>query len=171
MVTMHGLIFIFLTIPDTPIAVLLLHVLLFQPRWLPPRTFAGARPVLFVDGVCVLCNRFANFVLAEDETGTMAIAALQGETARQHLAAADREGVSYIVVSHAGGVLRRSDAVLFVMDSIGGMFRLLAWAGRAVPRRLRDSVYAWVATHRYAWFGQLDACTLPQAADGDRVLD
>jgi len=75
------------------------------------------------------------------------------------------------VVSHAGAILRRSDAVLFVFDSIGRLFRLFAWAARAVLRRVRDIVYAWVASRRYSWVGQLDDCKLPQPADGARLLE
>ena len=75
------------------------------------------------------------------------------------------------MVSHAGAILRRSDAVLFVFDSIGGLFRLFAWAARAVPRRVRDIVCAWVASRRYSWVGQLDDCKLPQPADGARLLE
>ena len=57
----------------------------------------------------------------------------------------------------------RSDAAIGIAGRLGGLwgvFRLLS----RVPRPLRDSVYTYVATRRYRWFGPSASC-IPQKAD------
>ena len=49
------------------------------------------RPILFIDGHCVLCQRAAGWVARHDRHGRVALAALQGATARRLLPAALRE--------------------------------------------------------------------------------
>ena len=108
-------------------------------------------------------------------------APLQGTTAAA-LAAAGRLPAeaeigrldSLVFVRDAGSgretVLLRSDAILAALTAAGG-FRWLAALLRAVPRRLRDGVYDFVARHRYAWFGRVDACRLPPPEVRARFLE
>ena len=53
---------------------------------------APARPILFVDGHCVLCQRTARWVMRRDRRGRVSLAALQGKTARRLLPPALLEG-------------------------------------------------------------------------------
>ena len=57
-------------------------------------------------------------------------------------------------------VLTRSDAILAILDDLGGFWRLLGFA-RFAPRALRDRLYDWIARGRYRWFGRLEVCQLP----------
>src|SRR5207244_2084174 len=47
----------------------------------------------------------------------------------------------------------------------------LGYAFIIVPRPLRDWVYAFVASHRYRWFGRRDVCMVPTPALRARFLD
>ena len=74
-----------------------------------------------------------------------------------------------LIVVAGGTVFRNSDAILYI-------YRRLCWPWRAlglaavIPRRLRDPVYRWIARNRYRWFGKLDECWVPDAADRERLL-
>ena len=134
------------------------------------------RPILFVDGCCVLCQRSAAWVACRDRRGRVALAALQGETARRllpgALRAAAQGGIPGSVVwrSTDGRLLLRSSAVLAVLAEIGGWYRLTAAPVRLVPAPLRDALYDAVARRRRRWFGATRECLLPGAA-GSAVLD
>jgi predicted DCC family thiol-disulfide oxidoreductase YuxK len=136
-----------------------------------------SKAILLYDGVCGLCNRAVQFILRHDAKGDFRFASLQSEFAQRMLArhrlnAADLDTV-YVVVDCDGGetLLARSDAVLFVMREIGGIWRsgaaVLAW----LPRRLRDWAYDLVARNRYRVFGRYDTCPVPSENVRARFLD
>jgi predicted DCC family thiol-disulfide oxidoreductase YuxK len=137
-----------------------------------------APPILLYDGVCGLCDRLVQFILRRDHKSVFRFASLQSGLAARILA---RQGADprdldavYIVVNHEepdGSLLDRSDAVLFVMQQLGGLWTLLAPLLRIVPRPLRDRGYRLVARHRYQVFGRYEACVLPSPKDRDRFLD
>lgn len=133
---------------------------------------AGARAVaatdtIYYDGTCALCHAAVRFVLARDRDGSrFRFAPLQGDRARASLqsAAAAELPDSIVVVTAAGAVLTRSDAVLHILGRLGGAWRQAAAAARLVPRRLRDAAYDGVALVRYRLFGRTgDACPIVPA--------
>ncbi len=74
-----------------------------------------------------------------------------------------------IIVVDGERVPRNSDAVLHIYKWLGWPWRALG-AAAIVPRGLRDPVYRLVARNRYRWFGKLDQCWVPDAADRERLL-
>jgi len=71
----------------------------------------------------------------------------------------------------AGRALVRSDAVLAVLEHLGGGWRWLARLGRLVPRMSRDALYRVVARSRYRVFGQDGSCLVPTPAQRARFLE
>ena len=61
------------------------------------------------------------------------------------------------VQTEPGVVYERSSAVLYLLERLGGLWRVLAVAARVLPRTLRDRAYDAVARHRYRVFGRTDA--------------
>jgi predicted DCC family thiol-disulfide oxidoreductase YuxK len=133
--------------------------------------------LVLYDGVCGLCNRGVQFVLRHDEKGRFRLASLQSEFAKGVLA---RHGVKvdldtvYVVVNGGSAdesLLARSDAVLFVLRGIGGLWRVGAWLLKWLPRRVRDWGYHWIARHRYRIFGRYETCPIPSERERSRFLD
>ena len=135
----------------------------------------GGRPVLFVDGCCVLCQRAAAWVARRDRRGRVALASLQGATACRMLpdalrvAAVDGTAGSVVCRAPDGRLLLRSTAVLTAVAALGGWYRAAALL-RLVPAPLRDALYGAVARRRRRWFGATRECLLPEA-EGSKVLD
>jgi predicted DCC family thiol-disulfide oxidoreductase YuxK len=65
--------------------------------------------------------------------------------------------------------LTQSDAVLRIASHLGGIWRL-AEVFRIVPKPVRDAAYAFVAAHRYQWFGKKDTCRMPTPAERKRFV-
>ncbi len=127
------------------------------------RAATDARDVLFYDGSCALCHGAVVFVAARDPHHRFAFAPLEGETAVATLDADTRRTLpdSIVVRSHAGEVLVKSDAVLYVLNRIGGGWRVCGTVGGLVPRLVRDGVYDAVARVRYRTFGRThDVCPM-----------
>jgi predicted DCC family thiol-disulfide oxidoreductase YuxK len=136
-------------------------------------TAGEARAVIFFDGVCGLCNRLVQFVLARDGAARFRFAPLQGGFARRELV--PRGGRpddldTMAVLTPEGELLERSRAVLFILRELGGLWKVLSGL-RVLPVALTDRAYDLVARSRYRVFGRLDACRVPGPAERDRFIE
>jgi len=119
-------------------------------------------PVILFDGVCNLCNASVNFVIDRDQEAVFRFGALQSEAGARMLSThgLDADHLDSIVLIEDGSVYDASDAALRIARRLGGGIGLL-WLFRIIPKRLRDSVYNWIARNRYQWFGKQDSCRMP----------
>jgi predicted DCC family thiol-disulfide oxidoreductase YuxK len=114
---------------------------------------------IFYDGHCGLCHRAVKFVLKHDRSGnTFRFVLLQGQMFQLRVPAQRRLGLpdSFVVLTHGGDLLMRSDASLYVMRRLGGGWKILADTLGVIPRGLRDAAYDFVARIRYRVFGRQD---------------
>lgn len=135
-------------------------------------------PILLYDGVCGLCNRLVQFILPRDRAAVFRFAALQSPLAARILArhganAADLDTV-YVVLNLDApneSLLARSDAIIFVLQQLGGIWRFVASVLSVLPRPLRNWGYSLVAHTRYRLFGRYDSCPVPTPETRSRFLD
>jgi predicted DCC family thiol-disulfide oxidoreductase YuxK len=133
--------------------------------------------LLLYDGVCGLCDRLVQFVLARDPGGVFDFAPLQSATGR---AAVARDGgdpdvlTSFHVVRDyrtAGArSLVKGRAALFVARALGVPWSAAALLG-VLPAPVLDWGYDLVARHRYRVFGRFDQCLLPRPDQRKRFVD
>jgi predicted DCC family thiol-disulfide oxidoreductase YuxK len=130
------------------------------------------KPIVFFDGYCGLCNWFVNFALARDKNHRLLFAPLQGQMANTLLMKHEVVTAESVILydRDSGKSYRESDAILFALIHIGGMFKFASIL-RIIPRFIRDSAYRFIARHRYQWFGKRDVCRLPTPEERDRFLD
>jgi predicted DCC family thiol-disulfide oxidoreductase YuxK len=135
-------------------------------------------PILLYDGVCGLCNRLVQLILRRDRSDVFRFASLQSPLAARILA---RHGAKpndldtvYIALSYElrnECLLSRSDAVVFVLKQLPGLWRFAAFFIQLIPKFLRDAAYGVVARNRYRIFGRSEVCPLPRDQDRTRFLD
>jgi predicted DCC family thiol-disulfide oxidoreductase YuxK len=73
----------------------------------------------------------------------------------------ERNRDAVLVVAH-GRSLQKSAAVIAVLNSVGGGWKLAALLLGLLPRSIADKIYDWIAAHRYQWFGRRDTCFVPR---------
>jgi len=134
--------------------------------------------VIFYDGVCGLCDRFTRLVIRYDRQRRFRFAPLQGSLAARVLSRYGRDprdlDTLYVVLRRetpSESLLSRSDAVLFVLRELGGIWRVLGGAVAWLPGFVLDSAYRLVARYRYRVFGRYQACPVPQPLERDRFLE
>jgi predicted DCC family thiol-disulfide oxidoreductase YuxK len=156
-----------------------------------------SHPILLYDGVCGLCNRLVQFVLARDRNATFRFASLQSPLAAKILSRHNINPTNldtvYVVVNpamtgsdptnsdpskdvasqgdHIESLRSRSDAVLYVLHQLGGFWCSVATLIQPLPKSLRDAAYSAVARHRYRIFGRFGVCSVPRNQDRGRFLD
>lgn len=136
----------------------------------PPQVNA-THPVVYFDGVCGMCNVAVNFLMGIDRHARLRFAPLQGTTAAQNVPQADRESLKSIVLQSGGQTWRNSSALVRVLWTVGGLWRVPAALLWVVPRPLRDAGYAFVSANRYRLLGQKEVCRLPTPEERARFLD
>jgi predicted DCC family thiol-disulfide oxidoreductase YuxK len=132
----------------------MLHGFAFDPGWIPPRR-AAATEQIFYDGHCGLCHRSVRFVLAEDRTGNaFRFAPIESEAFERAFPDSARDGLpdSMIVRTAEGTILTRSTGVAYILERLGGVWRLLGALGGVVPEAARDALYDGIARVRHQLF-------------------
>lgn len=146
--------------------------------------------LLLYDGVCGLCNRFVQFVFRHDRKAIFRFVSLQSPLAARILSAHGASAIDLDTVyvirnfdpahpdlanpeNEAGAqpLLSRSDAVMFVLQELGGLWRALALVLRCFPRFIRDWGYRVIAGNRYRIFGRYPICPVPGPSVRNRFLD
>jgi predicted DCC family thiol-disulfide oxidoreductase YuxK len=124
-------------------------------------------PVLLYDGACGFCAASVQWILRHDRRGTLRFAALQGEygaaVRSRHAELAGIDSMVWVDPATAQEPERisiRSAAALRMAQYLGGIWRLTL-VGGALPRRLRDAAYDFVARHRHSLPGTRDTCLVP----------
>lgn len=111
---------------------------------------------LFYDGACGLCHRAVTFVLAHDRKPAFRFAPLDSDAFRAAVPASTRARLpdSLVVVSHAGDVLTKSAAVVYILKTLGGVWKPLGAMASVFPQPLSDFVYDRIAAVRYRLFAK-----------------
>ena len=162
---------LFLGLQELTISMLLLHMVTFNPLWLKPVSLKGA--TVFFDGTCALCHGSVRFLLSEEQEGTLQFSPLQGTLFANTVGEAQRKslGDSFVVVTPDGEILSEADVAIYLLDAIGGLWRVLSLVMRLFPRRLRNRAYHVIGDRRYRLFGtKADLCPLTPPEMKDRIL-
>ena len=133
--------------------------------------------LILYDGVCGLCDRFVQFLLARDTHDRFRFAALQSPIGREIVLrhGGDPDAVSTVYLIEHWDTDReraktRGKAALSAIDKLGGGWRIPGLL-RVFPAFLLNLGYGIVAKLRYRIFGKLDACQIPSPATRHKFLD
>jgi predicted DCC family thiol-disulfide oxidoreductase YuxK len=164
MVGMHLTLVVLIDFADLSVGMLMLHLFTFDPGWVRARR--DAEPArLFYDGSCALCHGAVRFVLAEDPEGlAFRFAPLESPAFRKALPGPARDTLpdSLVLLTADGAVHVRASAMREIGARLGGTWRVLSIASRAIPLGSLDRAYDAVARGRHRLFGRTAAaCPVP----------
>ncbi len=126
--------------------------------------------IILFDGVCNLCNGLVKFMFKYDKKAIFSFASLQSEVASKLLSEVGMVDVpDSVIVIQGGNALAKSDAALYIVKQLGGIFKLFLLF-RIFPRKVRDNLYDAIAKRRYSWFGKQEACMIPTREQRSRFL-
>ncbi|MDB6078614.1 MAG: hypothetical protein JWO82_2361 [Akkermansiaceae bacterium] len=125
------------------------------------------------DGDCLMCSRGMRFLAEHDPRKRFRFLKLQSERGRRMEEQAGETGLKTMLVEADGRIYSRSAAILRCLQAMGGVWSLLAAAGRIFPGR--DWLYDLIARNRQRFF-KGSVCALPSpallermASDGDGI--
>ncbi len=128
--------------------------------------------ILLYDGVCRLCDRSVQFVLRHDSKKQFLFGSLSSELASDFFGkqSTDFSQVDSVVLITKDAIYTKSSAALKVLQLLGGAWRMSGIL-YIIPKYIRDKVYAYIAKHRYKWFGILESCRVPTPQEANRFID
>ena len=128
--------------------------------------------ILFFDGHCNLCNWAVNLLIRLDRRKILFYAPLSGATAKELALSVDHNKANQSVVyfRNKERIFKLSDAVIEVCTDIFPLGKVF-YIFKLIPRFIRDSLYKWIAKHRYSFFGKKEKCRLPTPEEKERFLD
>ncbi|HMT96183.1 MAG TPA: thiol-disulfide oxidoreductase DCC family protein [Ferruginibacter sp.] len=119
-------------------------------------------PILLFDGICNLCNRTLQFIIAHDTQKLYRFASLQSAAGQKLLEQykLSRSSYSSFVLIENNQAYTQSTAALKVAKNLSGPVKLMV-VFNIIPVKIRDVVYNFIARNRYKWFGKKDQCMVP----------
>ena len=122
-----------------------------------------AKPIVFFDGVCVLCNHSVQFLLRHNPKKDLHFAALQEAATLLHL-----KELESIVVLKNGQYYTSFIAIRKLLPHLSVPFRIMGSILYLIPHLY---FYKKIAQNRYRWFGKKDQCMLPNKEEKNRFLN
>ena len=113
--------------------------------------------VVFIDGICVLCNRLSRLLIRLDAKNQFLFSTLNSGYAKKTLVQPKEDSI--LVFSQKGIIYSKSKAILFIIRQLP----YVKWIGilfQIIPTFILDHLYDIIAKNRYRWFGKHDACPL-----------
>ena len=106
-----------------------------------PMPNSDQHPLVFIDGVCTLCNRTVLFLINRDSNNILRFASLQGSLAGEMLDGRDiPQGLKTVVLLERGKLYFRSTAVLRICRNLKFPWNLMS-GFLIVPGFIRNPVY------------------------------
>ncbi|TYA59042.1 thiol-disulfide oxidoreductase DCC family protein [Formosa maritima] len=121
------------------------------------------KQLILFDGVCNLCNATVQYIIKHDKNNIFLFAPLQGETGKEIINQfkIDTSKVdSILLYKNENKLFYKSTAALKIFSKLSFPINLLA-IFLIVPSFIRNFVYDYMATNRYAWYGKQKECMIP----------
>lgn len=138
---------------DLTIGMLMIHLVTFDPAWIPGKHADAAPDVIIFDGACGLCHGFIRFVLGEDSD----------HDNPRFLFRDGGEELARVRLERGDQILEGAPAVAAVLERLGGIWRPLGVLVRLTPAALSSRAYDAIARKRRAIVAAPDACPIPPA--------
>lgn len=135
------------------------------------KTSSLPRALIIIDGKCLLCNHWSQFICRYDSNYFFKITQAQsqfGQDVFEHFKLSKK--LSSIIFIFEGQVFQESTAVLNILSRLNPY---LAWIAilKLTPLIIRDSVYKVIAKYRYHFFGKSESCILLTENQKSRFLN
>lgn len=130
------------------------------------------QPLIVFDGVCVLCSRFARFVIEHDPERVFRFATAQGDLGQalyRYYGLSTTEFATNIVIMDGVG-WGALDAFAQAVSRLQKPWRWLRIL-RFIPDPLSGWLYRRIALNRYRLFGKTERCMIPPPDWQDRFID
>ena len=117
------------------------------------------KDIVVFDGVCVLCNRFFNWLIKNDKDEKFMYTNFQSDFSKKNnLKLKDINSVA--VIKTNGEKIYKAQAVYYILKKIDRYF-IVQILLKLLPLFLTNICYDLIANFRYRIFGKYETCIIP----------
>lgn len=129
-------------------------------------------PIVLFDGYCRVCNGSVDWIIARDPHKRIHFASLQSAAGKKLLAEFHLSSATFssLILIEGSRYYTRSTAALRIARMLKFPWSMV-YGLIVIPRFIRDAVYDTIASHRYRWFGKVDARKTPLPELKERFLE
>lgn len=127
------------------------------------QNFPKNKKIILFDGVCNLCNSAVQFIIERDKKDVFRFLALQSNLGKEICSyiGVDQKTTDSIILYEPGtAYYLKSDAALKIAAEFNSLYIFLS-IFKIFPKRIRDSIYDYIAKNRYKWYGKKEFCMIP----------
>lgn len=127
--------------------------------------------IILFDGVCNMCNRTVQLIIAHDKQDRFKFSPLQSSYSDKLIEKFGSRQLDQntVVLIEDGQVFTKSDVVILVASKLSGWPSLLQYI-KIIPKPIRNFFYDVLAKYRYLLFGKQTSCMLPSKKNQDKFL-
>lgn len=149
---MHIGLLLIIRFPDLSFGMLILHLFTFNPSWIKPKQMIQPLKV-FYDGSCGLCHSFIRFTLSENIYQTAFVfMPIQGKLFQELMKTNNVSDLPDSIVVYdidKQKLLYKAEAVTRVLESLGGLWKLIANILKFTPLKISNIAYDLIAGNRH----------------------
>ena len=128
------------------------------------------KKIIYYDDVCVLCNNFIKWVVAQDKNKRIKLSAIGGENySKLALNNPQVKDIDSVIYENEEGLFYRGEAIRKIIHDLSTS-KTLDLASHITPLFLLNIYYNLVAKYRYKIFGKFDTCPPLPSEWKDRFL-
>ena len=136
-------------------------------------SFYKDNKIILYDGVCVLCNKWVNFIIKNDKNEIFKFSPLQSKTSKKILKSfkIPNDNFDTIYIIKDGEIFTKFKASTYALYNVNKVFIFLYFLNFIFPKFFLDFFYDFVGSKRYRLFGKLENCPVPHPSIKKRFLN
>jgi len=121
------------------------------------------KKIILFDGICNLCDNAVQFIIKHDKNDIFRFISLQSELGKnilKHIGLNDNQIDSIILYQPEIAYFIKADAAFKILKELNSRYRFLLLFS-FLPSFIKNSIYDYIATNRYKWYGKKESCLIP----------
>lgn len=121
------------------------------------------KKIILFDGICNLCDNSVQFIIKHDKKDIFRFVSLQSELGKnisKHIGIKNNQIDSIILYQPGIAYFIKADAAFKILKELNSNYRFLLLFS-FIPSFIKNSIYDYIATNRYKWYGKKESCLIP----------
>ncbi|WP_167836858.1 thiol-disulfide oxidoreductase DCC family protein [Leptospira ryugenii] len=153
------------------IAITCLYLSIHFVNLTSPSTKQQTANIVLFDDICILCSTTVQLLLKLDKDKVLRYASLDGKLGLSLQKLGQIVGKESVVFASNGKYYTKAQAVIQILYSLQGIYRIISIILSIFPFFIMDFVYSLIAKYRYRLFGKRESCFLPGENVKELFLD